>query len=66
MVPQMLRPAQKRIWSGAEGQSRDSRLGRSGLGGGDTDAKKGISVRLTEPRRGTTLSWKYCSQRQEG
>lgn len=52
--------AQLRNGFGQEPRGRvDSRLGRSGLGGGDTDAKKGINVRLTEPRRGTTLSWEY-------
>lgn len=54
-VPETLRRAEKRIWSGVRGQSRDSGLGRSGLGGGDTNAKKGAGVGADPELRRTDL-----------
>lgn len=47
-VAEMLSREEKRIWSEVREQSRDSALGRSGLGGGVTDAKKEIWAGLTK------------------
>lgn len=52
---EMLNGAEKRIWSGFRRQHRDSGLGRRGLGGGDTVAKKAGAYGLTEPARGRDL-----------